>query len=225
MRALLIEDEAEVAKVISRELEFMGFDTDRVECIADVEEALRANRYGLALLDRRLPDGDGMSLVPKLRRADSDMRIVMLTACDRPADIVSGLDCGADDYVTKPFHFDELMARIRTVLRRGGRDRPPPISVGGLVFDPYSRNVLVRGETVLIHGRELALLEILVAHAGRMVDRRTLVREIYGSTDSVVPKALNMLVVRLRRSLAELDAGVEIHALRGVGYMLQKAVA
>ena len=107
------------------------------------------------------------------------------------------------------------MARIRTVLRRGGRDRPPLIVLGSLRFDPYTRDVS-------IYGRELALLELLITNAGRMVDRRTILREIYGATNVVVPKALNILV-RLRRWLAEVDAGVEIHSLRGVGYMLRKA--
>ncbi len=223
MRVLLVEDQAEVADALAREFRRLGFDADRAGCIAEAEEALRESSYGLTLVDRRLPDGDGLALIPKMRRVDPDMRIILLTACDRREDIISGLDCGADDYVTKPFHFDELMARIRTVLRRGGRDRPPPILLGALRFDPYTRDVSINGISTPIHGRELALLEILVTNAGRMVDRRTILREIYGGADVVVPKALNMLVVRLRRWVVEVDAGVAIHSLRGVGYMLQKA--
>jgi two-component system OmpR family response regulator len=223
MRVLLVEDQAEVADALAREFRRLGFDADRAGCIAEAEEALRESSYGLTLVDRRLPDGDGLALIPKMRRVDPDMRIILLTACDRREDIISGLDCGADDYVTKPFHFDELMARIRTVLRRGGRDRPPPIVLGALRFDPYTRDVSINGISTPIHGRELALLEILVTNAGRMVDRRTILREIYGGADVVVPKALNMLVVRLRRWVVEVDAGVAIHSLRGVGYMLQKA--
>ena len=225
MRVLLVEDQAEVADALAREFRRLGFDADRAGCIAEAEEALRESSYGLTLVDRitACPTATGWRSYQRCGALTLTCASSCLPACDRREDIISGLDCGADDYVTKPFHFDELMARIRTVLRRGGRDRPPPILLGALRFDPYTRDVSINGISTPIHGRELALLEILVTNAGRMVDRRTILREIYGGADVVVPKALNMLVVRLRRWVVEVDAGVAIHSLRGVGYMLQKA--
>jgi two-component system, OmpR family, response regulator len=222
MRVLMVEDETEVAGVITRKLNEIGFAADQVGSLRDAREALNAHQYALAILDRRLPDGDGVSLVPELRRKHRNIRILMLTACDGTHDIVSGLDSGADDYVTKPFHFDELMARIRTVLRRSDGEPLPPIRVGALSFDPHLRDVSINGKSAILHGRELMLLEVLVRNVGRMVSRQTLMAEIYGFTDCVEPKAVNLLVLRLRRRLSELNANVEIHAARGVGYMMTK---
>jgi two-component system, OmpR family, response regulator len=223
MRVLLIEDEVEVAEGISTKLIQSGFSTDKVSCLQDAKDALDANGYALVIIDRRLPDGDGISLVPQIRSRHGKSRILILTAYDQTQAVVSGLDSGADEYVTKPFHYDELMARIRTVLRRSGDEPSPTISVGALVFDPHLRNVSVDGRTVILHGRELMLLEVLIMNVGRMVSRRRLIDEIYGFSASVEPKAVNLVVMRLRRRLIDLGAGVEIHAARGVGYMLTKA--
>ncbi len=223
MRVLMVEDESEVARVVTHRLKRLGFEADCVSTLRDAREALGTHSYALALLDRRLPDGDGAVLMPEMRKAQPNLRIVMLTALDSTSEIVAGLDGGADDYLTKPFHFDELMARIRTVLRRAHDEPVPPITVGALTFDPHLRDVSVHGKSVILHGRELMLLEALMRHAGRVVGRQVLIEEIYGFGDSVEPKAVNLLVLRLRRRLIELRAGVEIHAARGVGYMLQGA--
>jgi two-component system, OmpR family, response regulator len=223
MRILLVEDEREVALSITRELSRSGFVVDHVPSIAEARRALKSRPYALVVLDRRLPDGDGMSLTPEMRRMRPGLQVLMLTACNETDEIVAGLDAGADDYLTKPFDFEELLARIRVAIRRHGGGSLPAIVVGDLSFDPRLRDASVRGKSVILHGRELMLLEVLMRHAGRMVSRQTLLEEIYGFDDDIQPSVLNLLVLRLRRRLDEYDVGVKIHAARGVGYMIMAA--
>ena len=223
MRILLVEDEDEVADVLLRKLKQLDFAVDRAECLNEARRALDLHRYSLTILDRRLPDGDGVALVPDIREKQPRTRILMLTACDKTEEIVCGLDGGADDYLTKPFAFDEFMARIRNLLRRYDGQSLPTITVGGLAFDPHLRNVSINGASVIFHGRELMMLEVLVRNVGRMVSRQTLIDEIYDFSENVEPRAVNLVAQRLRNRLIQLNAGVEIHAARGVGYMLSKA--
>ncbi|HEY8065412.1 MAG TPA: response regulator transcription factor [Methylosinus sp.] len=225
MRILLVEDEDELARSISRELARSGFVADSASSLDDARRALKETPYAMVVLDRRLPDGDGIELTPEIRRMRPGVQVLVLTACGRTEEIVAGLDAGADDYLTKPFDFDELLARIRAALRRHGGDPLPAIVVGGVSFDPKIRDVAVHGRSVILHGRELMLLEALLRHAERMVSRQALLDEIYGPDEDVQPSALNILVMRLRRRLEELDAGVKIHAARGVGYMIAAARA
>ncbi|MGJ0396488.1 MAG: response regulator transcription factor [Methylocystis sp.] len=221
MRILLVEDELEVARSVSRELTRAGFVADHVSSIDEARRALKILPYTLVVLDRRLPDGDGLSLAPEMRRMRPDVQVLILTACNKTDEIVAGLDAGADDYLTKPFDFDELLARIRVAMRRHGGGSLPAIVVGDLSFDPRLRDVSVRGKSVVLHGRELMLLEVLMRHADRMVSRQTLLEEIYGFDEDIQPSVLNLLVLRLRRRLDEFDASVTIHAARGVGYMIR----
>jgi two-component system OmpR family response regulator len=225
MRVLLVEDEPEMAHALALRLGRSGFIADHVAALADARAALACHRYGLALLDRRLPDGDGLDLVPELRRLQPETRILMLTACEGVSERVSGLDAGADDYLAKPVDFDELMARVRACLRRNGSAGVPPLVVGRLSFDPAAREVSIDGVPVVLHRRELALLETLARSAGRIVLRNRLVEEVYGFDDDVQDNALNILVSRLRKRLGDLGAGVEIHSARGIGYMLSRAAS
>jgi two-component system OmpR family response regulator len=223
MRILLVEDEQEVAGSIARKLSDSGFIPDHAASIDEARAALRLHAYGLVILDRRLPDGDGIAFLPEMRRMRPTARVLMLTAYDETVDVVAGLNAGADDYLTKPFKFAELIARVRAGLRRPGSEALPTIVVGELSFDPHLRDVSVRGKSVIIHARELMFLEVLMRRAERMVSRQTLVEEIYGLGEDVQPTILNLLVLRLRKRLEELEAGVQIHTARGVGYMIRKA--
>ncbi|OAI27633.1 two-component system response regulator [Methylosinus sp. R-45379] len=220
MRVLMVEDEPEMAKLVAGKLARSGFVADRVGSLDETMEALRQHKYSLVLLDRRLPDGDAISILPEIRRAQPSIRIVMLTARNAVEDRIEGLDAGADDYVTKPFDANELIARVRACLRRPGGEAATPIAVGRIVFHPDTRDVSVDGALVLFHKRERALLDILLLNAGRAVLRDRLLAEIYGFADDVQATALSMLVSRLRRRLLDLDAGVEIHTARDVGYLL-----
>jgi two-component system OmpR family response regulator len=222
MRILLVEDHEELSVQIAKHIKHAGFIVDRVNSIEKAELALVDYPYSVTLLDRRLPDGDGLSLIPKIRRRQPDSRVLMLTALDAIDRRIEGLDAGADDYLTKPFNLDEMMARIRASLRRREGDASPPVVVGSLSFDFATHVVSVADQPVALHRRELSLLEALMRRAGRVVKRQTLMTEIYSIDEEIQPHALTMMVRRLRSRLDEVGAGVEIHSARGVGYAIAK---
>ena len=159
MRILLVEDQDELAGEIRRRMRRDGFAVDHVGSVGDALEALRANAYAVAMLDRRLPDGDGLAIVPEIRRRQPGSRVLSSPRSTRSTSGSSGLDAGADDYLTKPFDLDEMMARIRAALRRPGADVVPPIRIGALEYDPGTRTVAINGKPAVFHHRELALLE------------------------------------------------------------------
>jgi two-component system, OmpR family, response regulator len=223
MRVLLIEDEPEMARALGVCLGRSGFIADQVGGLEEARAAMQCYRYTLALVDRRLPDGEGLELVPELKRSQPGIRVLVLTAFHAVSDRIAGLDAGADDYLAKPFDLDELMARIRACLRRSDMGSAPPAALGALSFDFATHQVRVDGVPLVLHRRELALLEALMRHAGRLILRDQLLEEVYGFDDEVQMNALNILVSRLRKKLDERNAGVEIHAARGIGYMLTKA--
>jgi two-component system, OmpR family, response regulator len=220
MRILLIEDEPEMTRLIAALLTKEGFVTDRGRSLADALEAAKRSAYDLILLDRRLPDGDGMSLLPAIRKMRPGVRVMMLTALDALHEKVSGLDAGADDYLTKPFEEEELFARIRACLRRPGCDAQPPVVLGALAFDLAIRQATVADRPFTLRRRELILLESLVRRANRVTSREALLEEVYGFEADVQPHALDTLVWRLRRRLSEARAGVTIHLVKGIGFAL-----
>ena len=222
MRILVVEDERDLAGQIVGEIRRNGFVVDCAETIAGAAEALELHSYSLALLDRRLPDGDATQAIPAMRRTQPGIRVIMLSALDAVEERVEGLDAGADDYLTKPCPLVELMARIRASLRRPGGESLPPVQVGALIFDLNARRASVLGAPIAFHPRELALLEALAHRVGQFVRRQALMEEIYGYDDNVQPHALTMVISRLRQRLIELDCGAEIMSERGVGCMLRQ---
>lgn len=223
MRILLVEDHVELAERIARRIRRAGYTVDCFGSIREADAAIEEQAYAVALLDRRLPDGDGLALIPNFRRKQGGGRILMLTALDSLDDRIEGLDAGADDYLVKPFELDEMMARIRASLRRPGGERAPPIEIGALSFDIDTRTAFVGGVPVVLVRRELALLDLLVRRVDCVVGRESLASAIYGFDAEVDEHALTKLVSRLRARLAELNAGVHIHTARGLGYMITKA--
>ena len=173
MRVLLVEDNLKLAVAIGERLERAGFGLDRVGTIQYASSALEAYPYSVVLLDRRLPDGDGLSLVPSIRRLQPASFILVLTALDAIDDRIEGLDGGADDYLTKPFSFDEMLARVRAGLRRPGRERTPPVRIGALSLDLIERTAFVGDCPVSFLRRELALLVALMTRAGCVVSRKS----------------------------------------------------
>ncbi len=218
-RILVVEDEAEIADFIRRGLVYKGYD---VGVALNGEEGLTMARDqppDLAILDLMLPDIDGIEVCRRLRAA-SDVPIIMLTARDAVPDKVMGLEAGADDYLTKPFAFDELLARVRAALRR----RAPAeelIEVGDLAIRPSSREVVRGGRSIELTKREYELLEILARNAGRVVNKEVIFEKVWGFDWEPESDAIKVYVRYLR---LKLNAGGEpdlIRAVRGVGYMLK----
>lgn len=221
MRLLLIEDEPQMVEALKAAFARHDILVDAVSTIVDAEFVSADAVYDAALLDRQLPDGDGLRFVAALRKRGNTLPVIVLTAMGQIPDRVAGLDLGADDYMCKPFDFDELLARLRAVLRRPEAFASPVITIGRLSFDPALREVRVNGRPIGLARRELLVLEGLIRRAGRMVPRSILMETIFGLDDEIQSNALDSHISRLRRRLAEADAGVAINVVRGVGYLLR----
>lgn len=221
MRLLLIEDEPQMVEALKAAFARHDILVDAVSTIADAEFVSADAIYDAALLDRQLPDGDGLRFVATLRKRGNTLPVIVLTAMGQIPDRVAGLDLGADDYMCKPFDFDELLARLRAVLRRPDALASPVITIGRLSFDPAHREARVNGRPIGLARRELLVLEGLIRRAGRMVPRSILMETIFGFDDEIQSNALDSHISRLRRRLAEADAGVAINVVRGVGYLLR----
>src|SRR6185369_10827845 len=167
MRILLVEDEAEMADALASALKRYDMVVDHAPTLAEAEEAISADVHAAVLLDRQLPDGDGLTLIPKLRARADGVPIIVLTARGEMADRVAGLDTGADDYVAKPFAVEELLARLRAVLRRPGQVMSDTLCVGRLSFDCSDRTASVAGTVLDLPRRELLVLESLIQRMGR----------------------------------------------------------
>jgi two-component system OmpR family response regulator len=222
MRVLLIEDEIALADAVRGALEHERFIVDHVDTIVIAEEAARQGAHDLVLLDRTLPDGDGLRLIPLIRSENPGVPVIVLSARSELSDRVDGLDGGADDYLSKPFALEELLARIRAVRRRPNGLADDAITVGRLVFDPACDEASVDGVRLDLPRRELRVLSTLVRRRGRTVLRESLEKAVYGFDDEIQSNSLDSHVSRLRRKLSDADAGVEIHAIRGVGYLLRE---
>jgi two-component system, OmpR family, response regulator len=223
MRILLIEDEPEMARLIASLIVEAGYEIDRAGSGGEALEAVKRYPYDLMLLDRRLPDGDALALLPEFRASRPGIRLMMISALDGLNEKVSGLNAGADDYLSKPFQGEELIARIRACLRRPGCGESPPLVLGLLSFDVNSGTVSIQGAPLTLHKRELTLLEAFMRRANRVTTREVLLDEIYGLGDGVLQNTLDVLISRLRRRLTQHGAGVAIHTLRGVGYLMTEA--
>lgn len=222
MRILLVEDEPEMVSALRSALKRHDMVADHAGSLADAEEFLRSDLYDVILLDRQLPDGDGLSLIPKLRARNNDTPVLALTARGDLADRVAGLDAGADDYLAKPFAFEELLARLRALLRRPASTRSDTIRAGRLSFDVAHREASVDGTPLALPRRELLVLEALLIRMGRMVLRTSLMEAVFGLDDEIQSNALDTHVSRLRKKLADAEGGVTINGIRGVGYLLRE---
>ena len=224
MRILLVEDEPELRTALASRLTADGFVVDQFGTLGSAIEAVMTAEYSAVLLDRRLPDGDGLSLLPVLRTRPSPPPVIILSALDDIPDRVSGLDAGAEDYLIKPFAFEELVARLRVMLRRSGSaEAAPCVSVGRLQYDLAAREPKISGQPLTLPRRELAIMDALIRRAGRVVMREHLQDQVYGFDEEISSNALEAHISRLRKRLADAGAGVVLHGVRGVGYMLRAA--
>jgi len=223
MRLLFVEDEKELADLTSRALTRDGFTVDVCETLSDAEHALQLVKYNLAIVDIGLPDGDGLSLVVSMRAAGNQTRVLILTARDSVSDRVNALNAGADDYLIKPFHFEELAARIRALLRRPGEVLGDVLKVANVTLDTIKRTVVIEDRAVELGRREIGLFERLMRGAGRVVSKDWLLDSMYDLNEPVTPNAIEVSIHRLRKSLCDEGANLEITTIRGVGYLLQEA--
>ncbi|QOZ30708.1 response regulator transcription factor [Bradyrhizobium sp. CCBAU 53421] len=222
MRVLLVEDQPDMVAALRAALARHDMLVDHAPDLMEAEAIAAAGSYDAIVLDRQLPDGDGLSLIPKLRASGNTVPVLVLTARGELADRVSGLDSGADDYLGKPFAFEELLARLRALLRRPANVQQHVVRIGRLAFDFTHREANVDGCPLEMPRRERLVLETLMHRMGRMVQRSALMEAVYGLDDDVQPNALDSHVSRLRRRLTEADAGVTINGVRGLGYVLRE---
>jgi two-component system, OmpR family, response regulator QseB len=222
MKLLLIEDEKQLAAALATALAKHGIVIDHTARLADAFELTLQNDYDAILLDRRLPDGEGLTLVPKLRRTGRDTPIIVLTARNDPLERVEGLDIGADDYLGKPFLVEELMARLRALLRRPTTFQEPKIVAGSMVVDPLHLDVTVNSTKFEIPRRELLVLVALAKRKNKTVLRSTLEEAVYNYQEEIQSNAIDAHISRLRKRLTDVGSGLTIHNIRGIGYILKE---
>jgi DNA-binding response OmpR family regulator len=220
VRLLLIENEPRIVEVLNAALAKAGFAVDAVGTAAHGHEMLATVAYDAVILDLGLPDGDGLDLLAAARTGGNRTPVLILTARDAIEDRVRGLDTGADDYVVKPFAVDELLARIRALLRRPGGALGTVLVAGNLVLDTVGRDVTVGDTPVALSRREADILEQLLRRVGRVVPRAVLEEKLYGLDDTVASNAVPVHVHHLRRKLESCGATAHIHTIRGLGYLL-----
>jgi DNA-binding response OmpR family regulator len=220
MRLLVVEDNEELARLLANGLKGAGFGADFATTAAEARTALPTARYAALILDLGLPDGDGLAILREIRDRKDPIPVLVLTARAGVHDRVTGLRSGADDYLIKPFAFEELVARLEAILRRPGQLLGRSLRLGNLVFDTESRQASIDDNPQLLSAREVAVLELLMRRSGRVVPKKLVEDQIFGPSGDVASNAIEVYVHRLRKQLAEHGAKVEIHTIRGVGYLI-----
>jgi DNA-binding response OmpR family regulator len=220
MRVLLIEDDRKAAKLLARGFQEEGFVVDLAETGEVGEEQAAVNEYDVIVLDWLLPGKDGIAVCQSLRARDLSTPILMLTARGSLADRVSGLTTGADDYLTKPFAFAELLARIRALLRRSRVARPAVLRVTDLMLDPANRRVTRGGVRIGLTSKEYTILEVLMQNAGETVSRTRLVERVWDEASEVLDNLVDVHVSHLRKKIDRGAGPSLIHTVRAFGYRL-----
>lgn len=223
MRILVVEDELKMSRAIRRGLEHEGY---VVDVVPDGNEALFwafENTYDAILLDVMLPGKNGFSVCKKLRDENCWTPVLMLTARNAVEDRIAGLDVGADDYLTKPFSFGELLARLRALLRRGPLERPVVLTIGDITLDPAAHSVSRAGQAIELSSREFALLEFLMRHPGEVVTRTQILDHVWDYNYDGLSNVVDVYIGYLRKKLEKPFNSQVIRAIRGVGYIMESA--
>ena len=221
MKILLIEDEAKTGSYLKQGLSEAGYVTDWVQDgLTGKEQALQED-YALAILDVMLPGLDGWQVLSAIRKAGKDMPVLFLTARDQVEDRVKGLELGADDYLVKPFAFAELLARVRTLLRRGRHRDEDHLAVADLELDLRRRRAIRAGQRIDLTAKEFALLELLMRRSGEILPRSLIASQVW---DMNFDSDTNVVEVAIKRLRNKIDAGFDntlIHTVRGMGYVME----
>lgn len=222
-KLLVVEDDPQVRKMLVRNLSYEGFDVNAVEDVAGAHSALSGDRPDLILLDLMLPDGDGTEVCNTLRKAGDRLPIIMVTARDTADETISGLEMGADDYLVKPFSTAELVARVRSILRRA-RSAPDggPLKIADLQLDPATREVSRGPRLIELTRREFDLLETLMGHHGTVLSRDRLLTDAWDYQSPVETNSVDVYVGYLRKKLEEGGESRLLWTVRGVGYVLRE---
>jgi DNA-binding response OmpR family regulator len=220
VRLLVVEDNRRLCEYVGEALRGRGFAVDSVETGTDAEAAVATTAYDAIILDLGLPDMDGLDWLTSVRKRLNQMPVLILTARDGVEDLVLGLNAGADDYLRKPFELEELVARIRALLRRPGHVLGTQLTHGNVSLNTHTRELTVNAIPVDLGRRECGALELLLRRGGRVVSKSSIEEAIYGFGEEVASNAIEVLIHRLRKRMQQADADIQIHTLRGVGYML-----
>ncbi|MEM9581694.1 MAG: response regulator transcription factor [Pseudomonadota bacterium] len=218
MRFLLVEDNLKLAKALCDRFALEGHVVDHAESLADADLSSRTVSYDMILLDIMLPDGDGREFLRAHRSAHNPTPVIVLTARSEVSDRVGLLDLGADDYITKPFDFSELQARVRAVMRRLGGAADNAKTYGDVVFDSTTGALIVAGMPEQLRNREMRLLEVFFASPGQIFSKSHLMDRLFSFSDDVSENAIEVYVGRLRRKLEPSQASIE--TVRGLGYRM-----
>jgi DNA-binding response OmpR family regulator len=225
MRVLLVEDEPGVQRFVVKGLREQAYAVDTVTSGKDALYQADINTYDLIILDVMIPGMDGFQVCRNLRKAGHRTPVLMLTARDAVEDRIAGLDHGADDYLTKPFEFRELLARLRALLRRSGELRPAELEVADLRVDTASQSAKRGGQPIVLTQKEYALLEFLARNAGRVVGRAEIAEHVWDESFDPFSNLIEVYINRLRRKLDLPNKVSLLHTRRGAGYMLGSAEA
>jgi DNA-binding response OmpR family regulator len=221
MRALVLEDDERLRSIVVRTLTRAGLASDEAASIADAEELLTLHSYDVLVLDRRLPDGDGLDVCRRARAGGFRNSILILTAMDDADQEVEGLAEGADDYLGKPFDLEILTARVRALLRRNEVRAPRELSAGDLRLDPGKRLAWHGAALLTLTSREFTILELLMRSPGAVVSREEILEQAWGEREEPMSNTIDVLVGRLRRKLDRHGNPSRIETLRGMGYRLR----
>jgi DNA-binding response OmpR family regulator len=223
VRLLVIDDNPRLAEYVGVALRGEGFAVDSVTSGADAGAAIATTSYDAIILDLGLPDIDGLTWLTEVRRQLDRTPVLILTARDGVHDLVLGLNSGADDYLRKPFQIEELVARIRALLRRPGQVLGIELTQGNVSLNTNSRELTINGVQIELGRRECGALEVLLRRADRVVPKSAIEEALYAFGEELASNAIEVLIHRLRKRMQDAHADVHIHTLRGVGYMLTAA--
>lgn len=221
MRALVVEDDIRLRSLVVRTLTRAGLACDEASRVEEAEELIGLHGYDLLVLDRRLPDGDGLEVCRRARKSGFDRSILMLTARDDPESTVEGLSEGADDYLGKPFDLTVLTARARALLRRNERRVPEEVTVGNLRIDSARRAAWCDGRRLELTAREFTILEALMWQPGAVLSREEIMEQAWGEREEPMSNTIDVLVGRLRRKIDAPGRPSRIETVRGMGYRLR----